>query len=206
VRIFDVSVPIYPGMVVYDGNPSVEIERAQSIAAGANANISRLDLGAHTGTHVDAPVHFMDGWPGTESLPLDVLVGPVNVVDATPLAGKVLGEEELRTLDLPERAERIVFKTRNSRLWASDEFTRDFIRLDGAGARLLIGRGIRLVGIDYLSIGDGDAHVALFEAGVVPLEGLDLREIEPGEYKLVCLPLRVVGSDGAPSRAILIQE
>jgi arylformamidase len=206
VRIFDVSVPVRPGMVMYDGNPGVEIERTQSIAAGAKANISRLDLGVHTGTHVDAPVHFLDGWAGTESLPLDVLVGPAHVVDATPVTGKVLGEEELRGLDLPERAERIVFKTRNSRLWASDEFTRDFIRLDGAGARLLIGRGIHLVGIDYLSIGDGDAHVALFEAGVVPLEGLDLRGIEPGEYKLVCLPLRLVGSDGAPSRAILIQE
>lgn len=205
MRIYDVSVPIRPGMVIYDGNPGVEIERVQSIADGATSNISRLSLGAHTGTHVDAPLHFMDGWPGTESVPLEPLVGPVYVADATMLRGKSLGEGELLGLDLPESAERIIFKTRNSTLW-SGEFTRDFIRLDGSGARLLIARGVRLVGIDYLSIGDGKAHVALLEAGVVPLEGLDLREVEPGEYSLVCLPLRLEGSDGAPGRAILIQE
>jgi arylformamidase len=206
VRIHDVSVPIRPGMVVYDGNPGVEIERAQSIAAGSKTNITRLELGAHTGTHVDAPVHFMDGGAGTESVPLEPLIGPAHVVDATMLEGKALGEAELAGLELPDGAERLLFKTRNSQLWASDTFTRDFIRLDGSGARVLIERGVRLVGLDYLSIGDGEAHVALFEAGVVPLEGLDLREVEPGEYKLVCLPLRLVGSDGAPSRTILIEE
>jgi arylformamidase len=206
VRIYDVSLPIRPGMVVYDGNPGVEIERVQSIADGASSNISRLGLGAHTGTHVDAPLHFMDGWPGSEAIPLEPLVGPAHVVDATQVQGKTLGEAELLGLDLPEAAERIIFKTRNSQLWASDEFTRDFIRLEGSGARFLLARGVRLVGIDYLSIGDGEAHVALLEAGVVPLEGLDLRKVEPGEYRLVCLPLRLVGSDGAPSRAILIRE
>jgi arylformamidase len=206
VLIYDVSIPIRPGMVVYDGNPGVEVERAQSIAEGASANITRLALGTHTGTHVDAPLHFLDGGPGSESVPLDSLVGPARVVDATMLPGKTLGEEELRGLALPQATERILFKTRNSELWASDEFTRDFIRLDGSGARFLIARGVRTVGIDYLSIGDGEAHVSLLEAGVVPLEGLDLRGVEPGNYRLVCLPLRIVGSDGAPSRAILIRD
>lgn len=206
MRIHDVSVPIRPGMVIYDGNPGVEIEKAQAIADGATSNVSRLALGAHTGTHADAPLHFLDGGPGSESIALDAVVGPAHVVDATALDGKSLGEGELRGLDVPDGAERIIFKTRNSQLWASDEFTRDFIRLDGSGARFLVDRGVRVVGIDYLSIGDGEAHVALLEAGIVPLEGLDLREVEPGEYRLVFLPLRLVGSDGAPGRAILIQD
>ena len=104
---------------------------------------------------------------------------------------------------VPAGAERVLFKTRNSKLWASDEFTRDFVRLDGSGARYLIERGVRLVGIDYLSIGDHDAHEALLSNGVVALEGVNLGEVEPGAYRLVCLPLKVVGSDGAPARALL---
>lgn len=193
-------------MVIYDGNPGVELERTQSIDAGASANVSLVSMGAHTGTHADAPLHFLNGGPGSESIPLDAVVGPAHVVDATALAGKSLGHEELRGLDLPGGAERLIFKTRNSELWSSNEFTRDFIRLDGSGARALIERGVRLVGLDYLSVGDGDAHTALLEAGVVPVEGLDLRRIEPGPYRLVFLPLRLVGSDGAPGRAILIED
>jgi arylformamidase len=100
----------------------------------------------------------------------------------------------------------VIFKTTNSRLWERDEFTGEFVRLTGDGARYLIGRGVRLVGIDYLSVGDEEAHVELLRAGVVPLESLDLRGVEPGEYRLVCLPLRIVGSDGAPARAVLIRD
>jgi arylformamidase len=204
VEIIDISVPIRPGMVVYEGDPEVHLNRALSIADGATANVSRLDFGVHSGTHVDAPVHFIEGGGGAETLPLDVLVGPAHVVDATGVQG-VLDEDALPGLALPERAERLIFKTTNSRLWERDEFIGEFVRLTGDGARYLVGRGVRLVGLDYLSVGDEQAHVVLLRAGVVPLESLDLRGVEPGKYRLVCLPLRIVGSDGAPARAVLIR-
>jgi arylformamidase len=205
VEIIDISVPIRPGMIVYEGDPTVVLQRALSIADGATANVSRLDFGVHSGTHVDAPVHFIEGAAGAETLPLDVLVGPAYVVDATEVQG-VLDEDALRGLALSEHAERLIFKTTNSRLWEREEFTPEFVRLSADGARYLVGRGVRLVGIDYLSVGDEEAHVELLRAGVVPLESLDLRGVEPGEYRLVCLPLRLVGSDGAPARAVLIRD
>jgi arylformamidase len=189
-------------MPIYDGNPGVELERASSIADGDPANVSKLTFGVHTGTHVDAPLHFIDGAPGAEGIPLDALVGPAVVVDATGV--DALGEAELEGLGIPARAERVLLKTRNSELWNRDDFTRDFLRLDGSGARFVVARGIRTIGIDYLSIGDREAHRELLGAGVVPVEGLDLREVEPGEYTFICLPLDIVGSDGGPARAILI--
>jgi arylformamidase len=204
VAIHDVSVPIRSDMPIYEGNPGVELERADSIADGAPANVSKLTMGVHTGTHVDAELHFIDGAPGAEGIPLDALVGPAVVVDATAVSSEALGESELAALDIADGAARVLLKTRNSQLWARTDFTRDFIRLDGSGARFVIGRGIRTIGIDYLSIGDREAHRELLGAGVVPVEGLDLRAIEPGLYTLVCLPLDVVGSDGGPARAILI--
>jgi arylformamidase len=205
MEIIDISVPVRPGMVTYEGDPDVRLERVVSIADGAAANISRLDFGVHTGTHVDAPLHFIDGAPGTETLRLDVLVGEAFVVDATGVAA-ALDEEVLRRLDVPEPAKRLIFKTRNSKLWELGAFSHDFVRLSGDGARYLISRGVRLVGIDYLSVGDEEAHRELLGAGVVPVEGLDLRAVEPGPYELICLPLRLVGSDGAPARAVLVRD
>jgi arylformamidase len=198
----DISVPIRPGMHVYDDNPSVSIESHSSISNGADANVSRLVLGVHSGTHVDGPRHFIDGAAGTEALSLDAMVGPVVVVDATGVQAD-LDEEALDALHLPEGEERILLKTRNSELWNRPSFSRDFIRLTGSGARYLIDRGVRLVGIDYLSIGDAEAHRELLANGVVALEGLDLREVEAGDFELVCLPIRLEGSDGAPARAVL---
>jgi arylformamidase len=200
--IHDISVPVHPGMHIYRGNPGVTLARHESIADGALANVRRLELGVHSGTHVDGPLHFIEGAAGTEALSLDALVGPVAVVDATGIDGD-LDEEALKSLELGER-DRILFKTKNSQLWELPEFTEDFIRLTGTGARLLIDRGVRLVGIDYLSIGDVDAHRELLGAGIVAVEGLDLRAVEPGLYELICLPIRLEGSDGAPSRAILV--
>jgi arylformamidase len=201
-EVHDISVPIHPGMHVYDGNPGVQLELVTSIASGGQANVSRLDLGVHTGTHVDAPSHFIDGAAATESLDLEDLIGPASIVDATSVTGD-LDADALRSVTLPPAATRILFKTSNSQLWDRSSFSRDFVRLTGSGARLLVEQGIRLVGIDYLSIGDGEAHRELLGAGVVALEGLDLREVEAGEYELICLPLPLEGSDGAPARAIL---
>lgn len=199
MEIIDVSVPLREGMVTYPGDPVVKLERAASIAEGSPVNLTRIDFGLHSGTHVDAPVHFLDGAEGIDQVPLDALIGPCEVVEAPDLTRESVARA-------PEGVERVLFKTPNSELWASDEFAEDFARLDGDGARLLVERGVRLVGVDYLSVGDEAAHHALLEAGVVPVEGLDLRGVEPGPYELVCLPLRVVGADGAPARAVLIRR
>lgn len=209
MQIIDISVPIRPGMVVYEGDPDISLTLAASIAEGAQANVSRLDLGVHTGTHIDAPHHFIDGAGTVDQTPLEALIGPAHVVDATGLTGDVEAAD-LNELKLPEGVERLLFKTRNSALWEQPTFSMHFIGLTEAAARALVGRGVRLVGVDYLSVapkGDpGPTHVALLEAGVVIVEGLDLREVEPGEYTLVCLPLRLVGADGAPARAVLLRD
>jgi arylformamidase len=204
MELLDITVPIREGMVTYPGDPTVHLERVSAISEGAVANLSRLDFGVHSGTHIDAPVHFTDGAPAAETLPLDVLVGPAAVVDATSVEGP-LDRAALETLDLPD-ATRLLFKTTNSLLWGSDDFADDFVHLTGDGAELLVERDVRLVGLDYLSVGDPDAHRALLGAGVVAVEGLDLREAEPGAYDLLCLPLKIVGSDGAPARAVLVRR
>jgi arylformamidase len=207
--LIDISVPIRPGMVVYEGDPAVKLERVQTIAKGDLANVSRLELGVHTGTHVDAPCHFLEGAPGSEALSLDALVGPAVVIDAASLEAN-LDEAALRGLAVPEGAERLLFRTRNSELWKLPAFSKDFVGLTESGARYLVQRGARLVGLDYLSVAPAadpaPAHVALLSAGVVVLEGLDLEGVEPGEYQLLCLPLRLEGSDGVPARAILVSD
>lgn len=198
----DISVPIRNPMPIWAGNPGVHTELAQAIARGDHANVTRLDFGAHTGTHVDAPFHFYDDGTTAESIDPQALIGEAWVVDATA-ATTVLDAAAIAAAAFPPGAQRVLLKTRNSELWASDEFTRDHVRLDAGGAQAVLDAGPRLIGIDYLSIGDGDAHRLLLGAGVVPLEGLDLRGVEPGRYTLYCTALRVVGSDGAPARALL---
>ena len=200
MEIIDVSVSVRPGMVVYPGDPDVMLERVSSIADGDLANVSRLDFGVHTGTHVDAPVHFVDGAPGAESLPLAALVGEavVHGTEAGAIDAAVVDEVEAG-------AERVLFKTRNSELWEHDAFVEDYVSLTEGGARALVERGVRLVGIDYLSIGGEQAHEVLRGAGVVAIESLDLRGVEPGRYTLVCAPLKLVGSDGAPARVLLLR-
>jgi arylformamidase len=202
----DISVPLRPGMVVFEGDPAVSMERTADMAEGAICNVSRLDFGVHSGTHIDAPVHFIDGAAGAEGIPLDALIGQAAVVDATGVAGD-MDEAVLRALDIPEGVQRLLFKTPNSRLWERPTFSPEFFGITEDGAKYLIGRGVRLVGIDYLSIAPmrdpAPTHVALLTAGVVILEGLDLRGVEPGAYTLVCLPLLLPGADGAPARALL---
>jgi arylformamidase len=200
VEILDVSVPVRPGMPIWPGDPELEVGLAAAIAEGAEANVTRLALGAHTGTHVDAPAHFLDGGGGVETLPLDALVGPCVVVAAADVGG------ELQPDAVPEGAERVLFKTRNGGLWDRPGFAEDSVCLSAAAAAEVVRRGVRLVGIDYLTIGGAEAHRILLAAGVVPLEGLDLRAVAPGEYRLVCLPLKLVGADGAPARTVLLRD
>ena len=202
MTLIDVTVAIHEGMPVYENNPGIRLERARSIAKGDKVNISRLDLGVHTGTHVDAPLHFYDGGEGAETIDPAALVGPAHVVDATGLKADI-DADALATLELPAGAERLIFKTPNSELWNRSAFTHDFIRFVESGARVLVEAGVRLVALDYLSIGDEGAHLVFLGNGVVPLEGIDLRQVEPGPYRIYCLPLKLVGSDGAPARVLL---
>jgi arylformamidase len=206
VEYIDVTVPVRSGMPVYEGDPAVELQRVTSMTEGGICNISRLDFGLHSGTHIDAPLHFIDGAGGVESIPLDALIGEAFVADATPVMGNI-DLAALRSIQIPSGSQRILFKTTNSRLWDQEGFSRDFVALTEDAARELVRRGVRLVGIDYLSIAPfSDAaptHIALLEAGVVILEGLDLRSVTPGMYRLLCLPLLVPGADGAPARTLL---
>lgn len=190
-------------MPIYHDNPGYEIRLDSALADGAGANVSEITMGAHTGTHVDGARHFFDDGPGTDALPLTAMIGPCRVVELAGIGIGPIDEAALRGAAIPAGTERLLLKTPNSRLWERDEFTREFARLDGGGAAYALELGLRLIGIDYLSIGDHDAHVALLGAGVVALEGLDLRAIEPGAYELLCLPVRFVGSDGAVTRAVL---
>lgn len=202
-RLIDVSVPLREGMPIYSGNPGFGIHLDSAIADGAGANVSKVTMGAHSGTHVDGPRHFFDDGAGAETLPLDAMIGPAEVVELPGIGLGPIDEAALRGAGIPAGTERLLLKTPNSRLWERDEFTHDFARLDGSGADYALEIGLRLIGIDYLSIGDGDAHRALLGNGVVALEGLDLREVAPGPYEMYCLPLRLVGSDGAPARVAL---
>jgi arylformamidase len=209
MRFWDVSVPIRSGMPLYEGDPDVRLARVQSIAHGAVCNVSELALGVHTGTHIDAPVHFIEGGAGVGATPLDALIGDCVVVDATTIEGDI-DAGALERLAIPRGTERVLFKTRNSALWSRAQFSREFAGLAPDAARALAGCGVRLVAIDYLSIAPpadpAPTHIELLQAGVVILEGLDLRDVAPGAYRLVCLPLRLDGADGAPARAVLIAD
>jgi arylformamidase len=204
MSVIDISVPIEPEMVVYEGDPGVVVTPHLRMARGDPANVSLLSLGSHTGTHVDAPAHFFRDGATVDRLPWDALLGPALVAE---VAEPAIGRAVLQRLPLEGHA-RLLLKTRNSALWARGRFSRDFVALDLDGAGYLVEQGIRLVGIDYLSIeawgsAGHPVHRRLLGAGVVILEGLRLGAVEPGVFELVCLPLLARGLDGAPCRAIL---
>ncbi len=202
----DVTVPVRHGMIHWPGDPPVVVERVEDMAAGAPCNVSRLDLSAHTGTHQDAPLHYLrDGVP-IDRVSVELTVGPARVI-ATG-AATAIGPETLRPHRI-RKGERILLKTANSRRdWPDGPFPEAYAALTPDGAEFLADRAVRCVGIDFLSIGGpGDdgvrAHRALLSAGVAVIEGLDLRRVRPGRYLLLCLPLRLAGGDGAPVRALL---
>jgi arylformamidase len=202
----DVSVPIHTVMVHWPTDPPIVVERVADIARGDIANVSMLSMGAHTGTHVDAPVHFLPGGKSIDTMPLGATLGRARVIAiADPVA---VTADELRPHAI-QRGERILFKTRNSATaWRNDTFVEDFVYIAAEAARYLAAQEVQTVGIDYLSVGGfkNDAvetHQALLEAGVWIIEGLNLAAIAPGAYDLICLTLKIVGGDGAPARAIL---
>ena len=209
--IIDVSLDVSPDMLTWPGDPAVSVEPAKRIARGDSSNVSELRLGSHTGTHVDPPFHFLDDGIGVDALPVDVLYGPATVADLGGVEGTV-GADALEALGLPSSIERLLLRTSNSELWSRPavSFPDAYVALDPSGAQWVVDRGIRLVGIDFLSIEtrgskDHPVHRTLLAAGVVILEGLDLSAAPPGEYELLCLPLKVLGGDGAPARAVLIR-
>jgi arylformamidase len=201
----DISVPIYAGMVRWPGDPPVEMSQPMHLDRGDVCTVSHLALGLHTGTHVDAPSHFLRGATGVDSLSLEAMVGPASVIEILKTAA--IGEAELSGRGI-ERGDRVLLKSSNSaRCWNTDAFVPDFAHLTLDGAAYLARLGIRTVGIDYLSIGRGDegpaVHRTLLGAQILIVEGLNLSGVEPGEYDLVCLPLKIRDGDGAPARALL---
>jgi arylformamidase len=206
-RIYDISVPIRSGGLVYPGNPEIEITLQQAVARGAGANVSSIRFGSHTGTHADAARHFFDDGQTVDKIPLERLIGPALLLGFADDVRAVTAAD-LRKQDLKGRT-RILLRTRNSALLSKKEFAPDYTYLAPDGAQYLVDNGVELVGIDYLSIeqfhsGHHKTHRILLERSVVILEGLDLSVPSPGEYELICLPLRIEGCDGAPARAVLI--
>lgn len=210
MRVIDISVAISPSMHIYPGDPAVEVYPASAIAKGDSNNSSRLVMGSHTGTHIDAPRHFIEDRLTVDKLPMDVLVGKAYVAEI--LTTGQISVADLERAKIPQDTKRVIFKTVNSKLiWKAKEFQPDFISLSGEGAQWLVQRGVRLVGIDYLSVEkfkspNHEVHHTLLDANVVILEGLNLTGVSPGEYTLCCLPLKISGGDGAPARAVLIEE
>jgi arylformamidase len=205
--IYDISLPIESGGLVYPGNPEIAITPQQQISKGAGANVSTLSFGSHTATHVDAPKHFFDDGIGVDRLSLDTLMGPAVVVAVSDQVMSV-GEEELRRHELADHT-RVLIKTRNSSFIRQREFHRDYTYLAPDGAEYLVSLGVKLVGVDYLSVeqfhsGHHRTHRALLGRGVVIVEGLDLSVPAAGPYDLHVLPILIPGLDGAPARAVLI--
>ncbi|HEV2829626.1 MAG TPA: cyclase family protein [Pyrinomonadaceae bacterium] len=210
MQIYDVSVPLSAATPTYPGDPGIEITNWLALANGDTANVSLMNFGLHSGTHVDAPSHFIAGGAKVDSLPLESLLGEAEVVEV-PDDVRII-DRSFVLANCPGRSQRILFKTRNSTFWNNLQagFREDYVYIDQDAARWLVETGIRLVGIDYLSVeqfksNTFETHQEFLSKGVVILEGLDLREVPSGIYELLCLPLKIAGGsgDGAPARVIL---
>ena len=205
MKLIDVSVPLDAQLPTYPHNTPFTLEPIKRLARGDSSNVSTLHMSAHTGTHVDAPWHFFDEGSGTEALPLELLIGPARVIAIDSRNG--VAADDLDAVDLSDDT-RLLIKTHNSRVGGSPAVHEDYVGVTESGARYLVEHGIKVVGVDYLSVEQfrtpgAPAHRVLLGAGTIVIEGLDLRNVEPGLYEMFCLPLRVVGSDGAPARVVL---
>ena len=209
--IIDVTVPLSPDLPVWPGDPKVSVDPVDRIASGAVANVSGLAFSSHTGTHVDAPWHFVEGGATLDDIPAERWIGPFLVAEI-PAGSRRVEPEHLEAVHLPPGTGRLLLRTTNSALWtsATSTFYEDYVALSPEAARWVVERGIHLVGIDYLSIEPFDdraheTHLTLLGAGVLVIEGLDLSGVSPGAYTLICLPLTLAGGDGAPARVFLAQ-
>jgi len=207
VEIFDISVGIDESLTIWPGDPELEIRWAAQIEKGDEVNLTKLSLGAHTGTHIDAPLHFISEGKSVDNLNWNDLIGDAQVI-SIPAEVNLITQEVL--IGLPKiTAPRVLFKTRNSQHWGDAQFQENYVALDASAAQWLVDNGTKLVGIDYLSIAPFDnpapTHKILLSNDVIVLECLNLNRIEPGDYTLVCLPLKLAGREAAPARAILIK-
>ncbi len=204
----DVSVPLIPGMPVWPGDGVVRATPLQRIAEGAHSNVTTLEHTSHTGTHLDAPWHFIDDAAKLESITIERMIGPCYVADLTQRDRHVT-DADLEAAGIPTDTTRLLLKTRNSAKWANPthKFDREFLAVTPSGARWLVEHCVDLIGVDYLSVeafdGDGETHRILLGAGLVIVEGLDLRTVDQGTHHLTCLPLRLGDIDGAPCRVVL---
>ena len=209
-KIFDVTLSLSETLLVWPGDPPVSITQSSEPSNGQTITVSRLSFGAHTGTHVDAPAHFIQGGSLVNSLDLHTLIGEVLVVDASD--ADMLSANVLKELHIPGGTQRVLFRTRNSERWTDDKnpFIEDYVGITGDGARWLVSQGVRLVGTDYLSVcafeENESGHVTLLDAGVILIESLNLYDIVPGTYLLICLPLKITGAEGAPARVVLVEQ
>ncbi len=209
MRIHDISITISEDIHTYPGDAGARIIPTKQIAKGRPYNLSALHLGSHVGTHVDAPRHFFQGAQTADMLPLDVLVGKAWVCHITDI--DAIPAEALAGAGIPSGTQRLLIRTRNSELWQRTGFQEDFAYITPDAARWMVDQGIKLVGFDYLSleqygVREAGAHLALLGAGVIILEGIDLSRVSPGEYDLICLPLKLKDADGAPARAVLVER
>jgi arylformamidase len=207
MRVIDISTPMRDNMPTYPGDPPFRKVAARSRAKGDAAEVSRLTLSSHAGTHVDVPHHFIEGGADLSAVSLEPFVGRCRVVELSGVPRVDAADVEKLT---PAAGERILFKTDNSALWGRGDFATDYVYLTGSAARILAARGVALVGWDYLSVekfgaADAAAHKSLLAAGVMILEGLNLTDVIPGKYFLAALPLALAGGDGAPARAVLLE-
>ena len=209
MRTYDITLTISPDLVVWPEDSPVELSQVSSIANGDEANVTRIQMAVHTGTHIDAPCHFIDGAKSVEHIPIGLLTGRayvLHVEDDVDLITKDL----LENSHIPPRTKRVLFRTRNSEHWKGPHttFDKNYVAIDPEAAAHLIQRGVKLIGVDYLSVAPftdtTPTHVTLLEAGIVVVEGLNLGEVSQGRYTLYCLPLKIAGADGVPARAILI--
>ncbi|HHT9109851.1 MAG TPA: cyclase family protein [Candidatus Brocadiaceae bacterium] len=202
-NFFDITLPITNTLLTWPADPPVFIQKTNSISHGDSCNISELKFGSHCGTHIDAPCHYEDDGIAVDQIPLDYLIGKATVFEIQNR--EKIGLAELKSLQL-KNTQRILFKTVNSAYWNLPVFQKDFVYITGEAARRLVDCGVRLVGIDYLSVDKflcTDTHHILLKNGVIILEGLDLRVVTAGEYELFALPLKIKGGDGSPARVIL---
>ena len=208
-RIYDVSLPVRSGGLIYPGNPEIVIEPQQAISRGAGANVSRISFGSHTGTHVDAAKHFFDHGQTVDQIELTKLIGPAILIAVDDGLASVTADD-LKRHDIGTHT-RVLIRTRNSSYNTEIEFRQDYTFLAPDGAEYLVNKGVELVGVDYLSVeqfhsGHHRTHLTLLGKSIVIVEGLNLKGIEPREYEFICLPLRLEGLDGAPARAVLIDK
>ncbi len=210
MKLYDISLTIAEDLPVWPGDPKIELKKISQIDDGEEANVTHLSACVHIGTHVDAPDHFLGNGETVENLSLDLLVGPALVVEV-PVEGQITARD-LQSITIPEGTKRLLIKTANSQIWAEGlkEFKEDFIAIEADAAEYLVNRGVKVVGVDYLSVAQfsdpAPTHKILLKEGTLIIEGLNLSAIVPGEYTLYCLPLKIKGSDGAPARVLLQKD